>query len=506
MLFWDADADGAALALLMAESQPDAVGRWARELPAFAGLLDTYQSPVLALRHFGSMCRRSGNHDRAAAAFLAALALAPDEVWLWRDLAGIYQQMARTEAAMICARKALSIDAAHAATWLQYAILAEAMTQVPAAEEAYLRALALDPALTDASFALGLLYLKAFRFEEAAFRLNDMVERGDVDAIVYVSLGNALYMACRFAESAEAYAHASAYAPLEGHSLRKFARARTFAAIISGDIEQALADYPALAGGEIESLNDITRDAFSLFSAYGYPEAALAVGKWRLSLNPEDPVQQHLNDAVARKPVDGVPAAYVEAYFDSFAEGFDEKLVGVLGYQVPRDLAALVGGHRPSFAHMLDLGCGTGLAAPFLAGFGPHLAGVDLSARMLEQAGKHAAYSHLTKSDAVAFLDGHPGSFDLIFAADLLIYFGRLDALIASVARATMRGGIFAASIELAREGEFEILPSGRFAQAASYVASLAAPYFDILDQTPTSLRLEAGVAVPGVLFVFRRR
>jgi predicted TPR repeat methyltransferase/Tfp pilus assembly protein PilF len=506
MDFLDQGADDAALALLAAEGDAGTLGRWKLETPAFVDLLEKSGSPVLALRQFGVMCRGSGDQRRAIAAFLAALSLAPDEVWLWRDLAAAYQQMSRTALAVVCARKALAMDATHAATWLQYAILVDGMGPAERAEHAFLRALALDPGLTDASFGLGLLYLKTFRFEEAAVRLSDIVTRGDADAIVYVSLGNAQYMAARFAESAEAYARASEYAPLEGHSLRKFARARTFAAIIAGNIEQALADYPALAGAEIESLDQITRDGFSLFSAYGYPDAAVAVGEWRLSRDPDDAVQQYLNNAVAGKPIDEVPAAYVETYFDSFAAGFDDKLVGVLGYQVPRDLAGLVAGQRSTFSHMLDLGCGTGLAAEFLVRLGDRLVGVDLSAQMLAQAAKRGTYHALTKCEAVDFLHSQPGAFDLVFAADLLIYFGRLDELIAAVARATVQGGIFAASIESARERDFEVLPSGRFAQAEAYLAALTAPHFEMIEQKPTVLRLEAGAAVKGALFVFQRR
>ena len=74
------------------------------------------------------------------------------------------------------------------------------------------------------------------------------------------------------------------------------------------------------------------------------------------------------------------------------------------------------------------------------------------------------------------------------------------------MARATVQGGIFAASIESARERDFEVLPSGRFAQAEAYLAALTAPHFEMIEQKPAVLRLEAGAAVKGALFVFQRR
>ncbi|MET0705781.1 MAG: methyltransferase domain-containing protein [Tardiphaga sp.] len=497
--------DGAIVLPDVAAAQAQ-VERWTIDFPAFGGLLARHGHPVPALRQFGALGRRSGDFQQAAAAFMAALALAPREVWLWRDLAGVYQTSSRHDLAAACVRRALALDATHAATWLQYAVLAEQLGDDAEAEHGFRRALALDPDLADAHFALGLLYMKALRFEEAVASLHQAVLRGDADAVVYLSLGHALYMAAKFSDSADAFARAAGFAPLSGHSLQKYARATTFAAMIAGDVGQALARYPALAGDAREPLDDITRDGFALFSAYGYREAAIAVGRLRLAQNPDDPIQRHLNDAVAGKPLDGVPGAYTEAYFDAFAEGFEDKLVGRLDYRAPRDLAELVGRHGSSFSHMLDLGCGTGLAGNYLARFGPELTGVDLSANMLRRAARRPAYRTVVKSEANEFLAGRPASFDLVFASDVLIYFGRLDGLMAAVAQALVRGGIFAASIELAKQGDFEILPSGRFAHAKAYFASLAAPWFDILEQTEGALRLEAGVPVRGGLFVVRRR
>ena len=498
--------DGAAVELPDADAVQQRVARWTADFPDFAALRARHRHPVLALRRFGVLCRQSGDDQRAIEAFTAALSLAPDEVWLWRDLAGAFQGASGFDLATCCARQALRIDPTHAATWLQYAVLAGNLDNDPLAEDAYRRALSLDPDLADAHFGLGLLQMKTLRFAAAVASLRRVAAPGDVDAVVSLSLGHALYMAAQFSESAEAFAQAASVAPLSGHSLQKYARAKTFAAIITGDLAQALADYPALAGVEAEPLRDITRDGFALLSAYGYRAAALAVGKFRLAHDPGDPVQRHLNDAVAGRAIDAVPTDYVEAYFDGFAAGFDERLVGVLAYRVPQNLAALVGRHRPAVARMLDLGCGTGLAGEYLAGFGADLVGVDLSARMLAQAARRGSYRALVKSEAIEFLAAHPASFDLVFAADVLIYFGRLDELIAAVARATSPDGLFAISIERALMADFEILPSGRFAHRESYLMSLTEAGFELVERADTALRLEAGTAVAGVLLVFRRK
>ncbi len=60
-------------------------------------------------------------------------------------------------------------------------------------------------------------------------------------------------------------------------------------------------------------------------------------------------------------------AAYVRALFDQFSADYDERMRGKLGYRAPEILfvlAAMVSGGKLKKAATLDLGCGTGLAAP----------------------------------------------------------------------------------------------------------------------------------------------
>jgi len=51
---------------------------------------------------------------------------------------------------------------------------------------------------------------------------------GGIDAVTHLCLGQAFYMAGRFGESADALATANGFVPLEGVTLRLYARARTF--------------------------------------------------------------------------------------------------------------------------------------------------------------------------------------------------------------------------------------------------------------------------------------
>ncbi|WP_371420182.1 methyltransferase domain-containing protein [Tardiphaga sp.] len=494
------------LALPDTQHAADQINRWTREYAAFALLIEQADSASSALQQFAAISRMHGQNDIAIEALLAALVLMPTDIVAWRELASDYQLSGRDELAEACARRALAIDPDHATTWLQYASLAYRLQRIDDAEAAYLRALSGDATLGDAHLGLGVLYLGSRRPEHAITHLQHALSWGGIEGVTHLCLGQAFYMAGRFGESADALAMANRFVPLEGVTLRLYARARTFASMLEGDIQGAIVRYPTLAGPETEPLDEVLRTAFALFSAYGMHEAAATVGRMRLESQPDDPVQRYLLDAVGGQTHDRAPASYVEAHFDEFAEGFDSKLVDVLGYKVPQQLADMIASCQPTLATILDLGCGTGLAAEPLGRFGARLTGIDLSEKMLAVAARRNAYHDLIKADVMSYLADSPRSFDLVFAADLLIYLGRLDELIGLIAQVLPAGGLFAASIERAGHGDFTLLSSGRFAHSETYFEACAAKPFEIVRKENSELRLEAGRPALGTLYVLRRR
>ena len=96
-------------------------------------------------------------------------------------------------------------------------------------------------------------------------------------------------------------------------------------------------------------------------------------------------------------------------------------------------------------------------------------------------------------------------TFDLIVAADVLIYFGDLANFLTSAAYALRPGGLLAFSTESHDGNGFQLLRSGRFSHAPDYVQRSARPEFSLVTSRPTTIRLEATQRVPGRLFVFRR-
>jgi len=202
-----------------------------------------------------------------------------------------------------------------------------------------------------------------------------------------------------------------------------------------------------------------------------------------------------------------LPRAYVARLFDDYAPRFEEHLTGELDYRGPalvlKALDAVAGARR--FARGLDLGCGTGLIGVALRRRVDELVGVDLSPAMIAKARETDRYDALEVGDVVDFLATRErGGFDLVVAADVLAYFGDLEELVGSAARALAPGGLFVFTVETQPSEKFRLGPAMRFAHSRAYVREAAAA----AGLRPLALidawaRREAGREVPGLVCAF---
>ncbi|MBS0590069.1 MAG: methyltransferase domain-containing protein [Proteobacteria bacterium] len=205
------------------------------------------------------------------------------------------------------------------------------------------------------------------------------------------------------------------------------------------------------------------------------------------------------------------PAARVADLFDELAERFEKHLVGRLQYRVPHRVADLVLARHPDRRlDLLDIGCGTGLLGACLSRLDGDLVGVDLSARMLDQAMPLGIYSELRQGDALAELRVTPtGRYDCIAACDVFIYVGDLSELIPAAFRALRPGGtlIFSCEEAQAAEGELQLRASGRYAHSRASIASLCrnACFADCRFEDIV-LRLEADSPIAGYIAVADKR
>ena len=241
--------------------------------------------------------------------------------------------------------------------------------------------------------------------------------------------------------------------------------------------------------------------------AAGLSDQAAQAWAMALKLEPADRLGAALKlQLIGHAPAAAAPpSAFVETLFDHYADSFEESLVEKLGYGLPDVLCQAIRKARPGgFRLALDLGCGTGLMGERLRPFVDRLEGYDISAGMLKKARAKGLYDRLSKADLQHFAyDGARA--DLAVAADVFIYVGALERLVAAIAESLARNGLFAFSVETLAggSGDFALQPSRRYAHSEPYACRvLAASGFSVLSLDRTTIRLDRGSPVDGLAIV----
>lgn len=305
------------------------------------------------------------------------------------------------------------------------------------------------------------------------------------------------------AAAVEAWREAWTLAPDAVHALglaAAFARAGDHRAAITSlrDAARRHPDDPDLPAAEADA-----------WIALGDGERADGALDRVAAVDPVHPRLEPLRAARAALSGDRLTPAFVRGLFDGYADRFDADLTGRLAYAAPailaRALAEADGPPRGDRA-VIDLGCGTGLSGEALRPFARHLAGVDLSPRMVERARARGVYDRLEVGDLVAALSTGPARWDVAVAADVLVYVGPLEPTMAAVATALRPGGLFAFTVERADDDEaVDLGPARRHRHGATYVRRVAAAAgLAVVSLAGCVPRHDRGAPVDGLVVVLR--
>ncbi|HEY6254299.1 MAG TPA: methyltransferase [Xanthobacteraceae bacterium] len=270
-------------------------------------------------------------------------------------------------------------------------------------------------------------------------------------------------------------------------------------------LEQVIAAAPAFAAAWF-TLGDIRE-------AEGSREGAAAAFLAARDADPQDYHGARLR--LARLGLGEATPALMEAHirrlFDQHAPRFDESLQH-LDYRGPQLLAQALGavtraaGRAMRFSAMLDLGCGTGLSGAALRATVDRLTGVDLSAAMIDQARRKSLYDRLEIGELIAFLAAEAANrrrYDLVLAADVLVYMHDLTIAAGAVRGVLAPAGLFAFTVET-HAGEGVLLrESLRYAHGAGHVrAAMAGAGLNLVHMAEVATRAERRAPVPGLLGV----
>lgn len=245
----------------------------------------------------------------------------------------------------------------------------------------------------------------------------------------------------------------------------------------------------------------------------GRPDAAGAYERV-LAGDPADRLGAGLRLArLGARPAQGaMSTAFVRTLFDQYADRFERALREDLSYRGPEILAGAVKadcarlGRAPAFERALDLGCGTGLAAPLFAPWCATLEGVDLAPAMVERARRSGLYDELHVGEMVAFLARQDmGRADLVLAVDAFCYLADLSDVLRAARRALRVGALVAFTVETHDGDGVMLRDTLRYAHGSEYVVrALAQAGFETRQLETLSTRTERQIPVPGLVAVAR--
>lgn len=453
--------------------------------------------------YLGTALMEMGSLAEALEAFQTAKSLLPNSAAVTFNLAFSLEQMGRIEDAICAYRASLDLDADDVKSRYNLARLLALGGQLAEAEIELKRVLSVQGDLFPAHRELGALLARQGRWEAAAHAYRMAIGLNGSDGRTFAALGLVLLRIDSLHDARDAFQRAANLLPHDGRIA--FHLGETFAR--EGRFQDAAAWYQRAITKAPDFLTAREHLVDALHRAGRHDLAKRELECW-MQEHPDNTAAAHLLAACGETDVPPrANDAYIQVTFDRFAGTFDETLDS-LKYRVPIMIAAAVEEIAdPNLKQLdvLDAGCGTGLCGQHLAPYARRLVGVDLSTGMVERARVKNVYDHLAVSELAAYLQANPGQFDLIVAADTLVYFGELEPAFAAAWHSIRASGWLIFTLEQGLENGdslgYRLHHHGRYSHKESYVFSaLGSAGWQVRQFRKVELREEAGIPVTGYL------
>ena len=394
----------------------------------------------------------------------------PSHPFAWKVLGVVYQQVGRLGESVAPLKSAVQLSQQDADAHSNLGITLKGLGRLDEAEASYKQAIALNPDFAEAHSNLGVTLQELGRLNEAEASYKQAIALKPGIAETHNNLGVALQKLERLNEAEESYKQAIALKPdyAEAHSnlgstLKELGRLGESEA----RYRQAIALKPDLTEAH-KNLGNTLKELERLDEAEVSYRRAIA-------LEPEDSSAKHLLAALSGNTTASAPLDYVEGLFDDYASKFDRSLVDNLGYKIPKVIKEIILRDRDSdsLGSVVDLGCGTGLLGAEIRAFCGHLAGLDLSQKMLDEAKKKNIYDALIKQDILGYLANENLNFDYFIAADVFVYIGDLTDVFHLIKSRNKTSGKLVFSTENYDGDGFLLEQSGRYSHSRMYIEGL---------------------------------
>lgn len=449
---------------------------------------------------------QAGRVRKAEAIYQQIVQKMPSHADAQHLLGVIYHQAGKQELAYTHISHAISLNSEAALFYNNLGEVCRALNLLEEAQACYAKALALQPELVEAHRNIGLTLLAQNKPDQAESYLRQVIQRHPNYLGGYWALLTALKDQNKQKDILSICDAGLEHNPLnlsllhaKGHTLRT-----------AGQLEQSVEHYRQAIKHQPQA-PELYRYLAIVLMQMGDTDATIACLQNEIRLCP-DASAQHLLASLQNITTDRAPAAYVSELFNTYADNFDQHLVGKLEYRTHALVAQTLRDALGSDAHglnILDLGCGTGLFGEEIKDIKKSLTGIDLASKMIDRSRKRGIYDEVIVGDLLDYLaEVQPGQFDLVVATDVFVYMGDLLPVFRKTSRILQSGHRFAFSLEAVTDDvkEFVLRSSGRYQHNQTYINRLCAEFnFEVERFSGATIRKENNKPIAGYIYLLKK-
>jgi predicted TPR repeat methyltransferase len=480
------------------------LGDTAKAIESLKSAVKHFETSEALWKQLGDAYRRNQQFDAAKTAYEHALTIKPSAS-LHNNLGLLYLNLYDYAQAEHCFKSALALEPDNLSSMFNLALAFKGQKQLLDAVATLMAILAVEKKNSRVFFMLGKILLELNRTKEAETYFHQLASDDPQNPPVFESIINLLLDKGRYLE-AKPYCEALLKLCPDNteikYNLGVIAEKERKLDIAIEAYHEVLITHSKHFNA-LNNLAVIYLEKQDLVNARIYFERALALQPYNKSL------QYTLGAITGKNAADQAPSEYIANLFDHYAEHFDQHLLEGLDYKVPGLLREAIDACVPEKQQtfdILDLGCGTGLAAVALQSRAKTLTGVDLSSKMVAVAKKKNLFQTLAVDDVVHFLNQTDPTFDLVLAADVLVYVGNLAPLFQALTKRLRSGGLFAFSVEVTDGEQFTLQKTGRFAHSEHYLSQLTKQYhFEVRYSQGAVTRMQNNQPVHGAILVLQK-